>query len=182
MVCCYTPEIFLHYSWSISHMENRQWQKLAEKKSRHSQKSHGMYWNIIVYHFNCLSRSILTQRDEKYGYSVLDSRWCVRVVFCLFMTYICPCIFTLMAYSSPYFSVNGMMILVLAYKNGFKSESVYYGLQENTFLFMAYRCRATHIYISAYDIRDHSSRPLNRFTYYAIINLWLLASIVGQKF
>ena len=25
-------------------------------------------------------------------------------------------------------SVNGMMILVLAYKNGFKSKSVYYGL------------------------------------------------------
>ena len=46
----------------------------------------------------------------------------------LFMTYICPFIFTFMAYSPPYFSVNGMMILVLAYKNGFKSKSVYYGL------------------------------------------------------
>ena len=69
----------------------------------------------------------LTQRDEKYGYSVIDSRWCVRVLF-LFMTYICPFIFTFMAYSPPYFSVNGMMILVLAYKNGFKSKSVYYGL------------------------------------------------------
>ena len=65
--------------------------------------------------------------DEKYGYSVIDSRWCVRVLF-LFMTYICPFIFTLMAYSPPYFSVNGMMILVLACKNGFKSKSVYYGL------------------------------------------------------
>ena len=32
----------------------------------------------------------------------------------------CPFIFTFMAYSPPYFSVNGMMILVLAYKNGFK--------------------------------------------------------------
>ena len=72
--------------------------------------------------------------------------------FFLFMTYICPIIFTFMAYSPPYFSVNGMMILVLAYKNGFKSKSVYYGLLENTFLFMAYRCRATHIYISVYDI------------------------------
>ena len=63
-----------------------------------------------------------------------------------------PFIFTLMAYSPPYFSVNGIMILVLAYKNGFKSKSVYYGLQENTFLFMAYRCRDTHINISVYDI------------------------------
>ena len=57
-----------------------------------------------------------------------------------------------MAYSPSYLSVNGMMILVLAYKNGFKSKSVYYGLYENTFLFIAYRCRATHIYISVYDI------------------------------
>ena len=48
--------------------------------------------------------------------------------FFLFMTYICHFIFTFMAYSPPYFSVNGMMILVLAYKNGFKSKSVYYGL------------------------------------------------------
>ena len=42
---------------------------------------------------------------------VINSRWCVRVLF-LFMTYICPFIFTFMAYSPPYFSVNGMMILV----------------------------------------------------------------------
>ena len=42
-----------------------------------------------------------------------------------------------MAYSPPYVFVNGKMILVLAYKNGFKSKSVYYGLLENTFLFMA---------------------------------------------
>ena len=68
------------------------------------------------------------------------------------MTYICPFIFTFMGYSPPYFSVNGMMILVLAYKNGFKSKSVYYGLQENIFLFMAYRCRAIHIYSSVYEI------------------------------
>ena len=101
--------------------------KLAEKKSRHSEKSHEMYWNITVYPFNCLSWSILTQRDEKYGYSVIDSRWCVWVLF-LFMTYRCPFIFTCMAYSPPYFSVNGMMILDLAYKNGFKSKSIYYGL------------------------------------------------------
>ena len=82
-----------------------------------------------MYPFNCLSWSILTQRDEKYAYSVIDSRWCVRVLF-LFMTYmyICPFSFTFMAYSPPYFSVNGMMIIVLAYKNGFKSKSVYYGL------------------------------------------------------
>ena len=64
---------------------------------------------------------------KKNGYSVIDSRWCVRVLF-LFMTYICPFIFTFMAYSPLYFSVNGMMILVLVYKNGFKSKSVYYGL------------------------------------------------------
>ena len=57
-----------------------------------------------------------------------------------------------MACSPPYFSVSGMVILVLAYKNVFKSKSVYYGLKENTFLFMAYRCRVTHIYISVYDI------------------------------
>ena len=68
------------------------------------------------------------------------------------MTYICPFTFTFMTYSPPYFSVNGMMILVLTYKNGFKSKSAHYGLQENAFLFMAYRCRATHIYISVYDI------------------------------
>ena len=68
------------------------------------------------------------------------------------MIYICPFIVTFMAYSPPYFSVNGMMILVLAYKNGFKSKPVYYGLLENTFLFMAYRCRAAHINISVYDI------------------------------
>ena len=49
------------------------------------------------------------------------------------MTYICSFIFTFMAYSLPYLSVNGMMIFVLAYKNGFKSEPVYYGLQENNF-------------------------------------------------
>ena len=41
--------------------------------------------------------------------------------------YICPLIFTFMAYSLPYFSVNRMIILVLACKNGFKSKSVYYG-------------------------------------------------------
>ena len=68
------------------------------------------------------------------------------------MTYICPFIFTFVAYSPPYFSVNGMMILVLAYKNGFKGKSVYYKLYENTFLFMAYKCRATHIYIYIYDM------------------------------
>ena len=79
--------IFLHKSWSISHMENKQWQKLAEKKSRHNQKSHGMYWNIIVYPFNCLSWSILTQRDENYEYSVIDSRWCVRVFFFVYDIY-----------------------------------------------------------------------------------------------
>ena len=108
-------------------MRNRQWQKLALKKSRHSQKSHEMYRNIIVYPFNCLSWPIVTQRDEKYGYSVIDSRSHVRVLF-LFMIYLCPFIFTFMAYSSSYFSVNGMMILILAYKNGFNSKSVYYGL------------------------------------------------------
>ena len=77
--------------------------------------------------FNCLSWSTLTQKDEKCGYSVIDSRRCGSVLF-LFMTYIYPFIFTFMAYSPPYFPVNGMMILVLAYKNGFRSKSVYYGL------------------------------------------------------
>ena len=151
-------------------MENRQWQNLAEKKSRHSQKSHEMYWNIIVYPFNCLSWLIVTQRDEKYGYSVIDSRWYVRVLF-QFMTYICPFIFTFMAYSPLYFSVNGMMILVLAYKNGSKvSQHI-----------MAYRkipfCEwhidvGLHTYFCLWhNIRDHASRPLNTFTYCAIINL-----------
>ena len=79
-----------------------------------------------MYLFNCLSWSILIQRDEKYGYSVIDSRWCVRDFF-LFMTNICPFIFTFMAYSEPYFSVNDM-ILVLGIQNGFKSKSVYYSL------------------------------------------------------
>ena len=58
---------------------------------------------------------------------LLIAEWCVRVLF-LFMTYICLFIFTFMAYSPPYFSVNLMMILILACKNGFKSKSVYYGL------------------------------------------------------
>ena len=57
----------------------------------------------------------------------MDTQLLIAVLF-LFMTYICPFIFTFMAYSPPYFSVNGMMILVLAYKNGFNSKSVYYGL------------------------------------------------------
>ena len=114
------PEIFLHQSWTILHMENRHWQKLAEKKSRHNQKSHGMYWNIIVYPFNCLSWSILTQRYEKYWYSVIDSRWCVRVflffvffLFCffffffvLFMTYyLCP-------YTSRYSIIQELLQLL----------------------------------------------------------------------
>ena len=105
---CIRAEAFC--TWKI--VSGKSWQR--EKKSRHSQKSHEMYWNIIVYPFNCLSWSILTKRDEKYGYSVIDNRWCVRVLF-LFMTFICHFIFTFMAYSPPYFSVNGMMILVLAY-------------------------------------------------------------------
>ena len=49
----------------------------------------------------------------------MDTQLLIAVLL-LFMTY--------MAYSPPYFSVNGVMILVLAYKNGFKSKSVYYGL------------------------------------------------------
>ena len=57
---------------------------------------------------------------KKYGYSVIDSRSCVRGLF-LFITYMCPFNFTFMAFSPPYFSVNRMMILVLACKNGFKS-------------------------------------------------------------
>ena len=64
------------------------------------------------------------------------------------MTYIYPFIFTFMVYIPPYFSVNSMMILVLAYKNGFKSKSVYYGLNKIPF----YLCRVTHIYIDVYDI------------------------------
>ena len=36
----------------------------------------------------------------------------LKAVLFLFMTYICPFIFTSMAYSPPYFSVNGMIILV----------------------------------------------------------------------
>ena len=117
---CIRAEVFR--TWKIG--SRKSWQR---KKSRHSQKSHEMYWNIIVSPFNCLSWSILTQRDEKYGYSIIDSRWCIRVLF-LFTTYICPFICTFMAYCPPYFSVNRMMILILARKNGFKSKSVYYGL------------------------------------------------------
>ena len=44
------------------------------------------------------------------------------------MTYICPSISTFMAYSPPYFSVNGLMILVLAYKNGWMDELKFYVL------------------------------------------------------
>ena len=88
-------------------MENRQWQKLADKTSRHSQKSHEMFWNIIVYPFNCKGWSILTQRGEKYGYWIIESRWCVRVfsvhdIYMPFYFYI----------YGIYFSVNGMMILL----------------------------------------------------------------------
>ena len=75
-------------------------------------------------------------------------------IFCLCHN-ICPFIFTFIAYSPPYISVYGMTILFLAYKN-FKSKyTVYIYILwhlENTVLFMAYRCRATHIYISVYDI------------------------------
>ena len=119
---CIRAEAFR--TWKIGSAKS--WQRRSPVIAK---KSHEMYWNIIVYPFNCLRWSTLTQRDEKYGYSVIDGRWCVRVLF-LFMAYtcICPFIFTFMAYSPPYFSVNGMMILVLAYKNGFKSKSVYYGL------------------------------------------------------
>ena len=133
-------------------MENRQWQKLAEKKSRHSQNSHDMYWNIIVYPFNCLSWSILTQRDEKYGYSVIDSRWCVRVLF-LFM-----------AYSPPYFSVKGMMILVLAYKMASKVSRYIMAYRKIPFCLWHIDV-GLHIFIFLFmtNIRDHSSRPLNRF-------------------
>ena len=93
------------------------------KKSRHSQKSHEMSWNIIVYPFSCLSWSILTQRDKK-GYWVTDSRWCVRVLF-LFMTYICPFIFTFMAYSPPYFSVYRMMIISFGMSNDLVSNKLF---------------------------------------------------------
>ena len=75
---CYTPEIDEAFC---------KWQKLSEKMSRHSQKSYAMYWNIIVYPFNCLSWPILTPRGEKYGYSIIESRWCVRVFFCLWHIY-----------------------------------------------------------------------------------------------
>ena len=51
----------------------------------------------------------------------IDSRWCVRVLF-LLMAYICP--FILHLWHIVHF-INGMMILVLAYKNGFKSKSVH---------------------------------------------------------
>ena len=74
---------------------------------------------------------MLNQTDEKYGYTVIDSRRCVRVffvLFFLFMTYICHFILHLWHIVHLVFSVNGMMILVLAYKNGFKSKSEYYGL------------------------------------------------------
>ena len=57
----------------------------------------------------------------------MDTQLLIAVLF-LFMTYICSFIFTFMAYSPPYISVNDMMILLLAYKNGFKSKSVYYDL------------------------------------------------------
>ena len=45
----------------------------------------------------------------------MDTQLLIAVLF-LFMTYICPFIFTFMAYSPPYISVNDMMILVLACK------------------------------------------------------------------
>ena len=82
-----------------------------------------------MYPFNCLSWSILTQRDVKYEYSVIDSRWCVRVIIIFVYVYAIYMPFYFYIYGIPsYFSVNGMMILVLAYKNGFKSKSIYYGL------------------------------------------------------
>ena len=41
----------------------------------------------------------------------MDTQLLIAVLF-LFMTHLCLFIFTFMAYSPPYFSVNGMMILV----------------------------------------------------------------------
>ena len=45
-----------------------------------------------------------------------------------------PFMCTFMAYSPLYFSVNGMFILFLAYKNGFKSQyNIYYGYRKIPF-------------------------------------------------
>ena len=55
--------------------------------------------------------------------------------------------FTFMAYSPPYSSVNGMMILFFAYKkNGFESKYIYIHVHllypiGKQLLFMAYLCR-----------------------------------------
>ena len=45
--------------------------KSWQRKSPDIAKNHEMYWNIIVYPFNCLSWSILTQRDENMDTQLL---------------------------------------------------------------------------------------------------------------
>ena len=87
----------------------------------------------------------------KYGYSIIESSGCVNLVL-LFMTNVCPFIFTVIVYGPPYYpyySVYDMMILILAYKT-FKTRYIYkyiyiyiyiyiYSIYKNTILFMAYR-------------------------------------------
>ena len=75
---CIRAEAFR--AWKIG--SGKSWQRKSPDIAKNRMK-----YTETVYPFNCLSWSILTQRDEKYGYSVIDSRWCVRILF-LFMTYL----------------------------------------------------------------------------------------------
>ena len=70
---CIRAEAFR--TWKIG--SGKSWQRKSPNIAK-------ITWNVLKHHsvsFNCLSWSILTQRDEKYEYSVIDSRWCVRVFF-----------------------------------------------------------------------------------------------------
>ena len=63
---------------------------------------------------------VLTQRGGKYRKRM------VLQCFSVHMTYVCPFIFTIMAYDSPpYYSNCDMMISFLAYKN-FKSQYLFH--------------------------------------------------------
>ena len=86
------------------------------------------------------------------------------------MTYICPFIFTFMAYSPPYFSVKGMMILVSAYKMASKVSQYIMAYRKIPFcLWHIVVGLHTFIFLFMTEFRDHSSRPLDRFILFLVL-------------
>ena len=85
-------------------------------------------------------------------------------------------IFTFLAYSTPYFSVTGMMILYLAYENDFKSQYILWPIGKYRFVCGIYMYMyidvGLHRYIFLFMTlyKGPLLEPLSRLTYYAIIN------------